>query len=273
MPNRKRNPATEDVPGGRWNNPLFSPGYIVQKEVAPADLQDLERIISQYPTQCRSPHGHMLWMAIDNRNGYCLQVSDQAHAWLGLEPARLLHQPLAAPPGLLLPAEVRYLEEAKEDMRQVLALLPPEDRASCQVQWNLELHPGAGKTWHVVQEWQFPLWTEEGQPLISVMALHELGPMLRNDLRTCRIHIYREGKRQLVFEKQYVMQAGNGIPLSRRELDILESFANGLNSREVAERLYVSVNTVKTHRKNILRKLAVNTTPESIKIAMRNQWI
>ena len=47
-------------------------------------------------------------------------------------------------------------------------------------------------------------------------------------------------------------------PLSERELEVLRLLSAGLSYREIAEELYVSINTVKAHAKNIYSKLGVH---------------
>ncbi|MCG8412472.1 MAG: response regulator transcription factor [Bacteroidales bacterium] len=47
--------------------------------------------------------------------------------------------------------------------------------------------------------------------------------------------------------------------LSERELDILKEVALGLSNKEIAEKLFISINTVITHRKNITEKLGIKT--------------
>ncbi|MBN1252359.1 MAG: helix-turn-helix transcriptional regulator [Bacteroidales bacterium] len=47
--------------------------------------------------------------------------------------------------------------------------------------------------------------------------------------------------------------------LSDREKAILEWLAKGLTNKEVAEKLFISVHTVNTHRKNIVKKLGIRT--------------
>jgi ATP/maltotriose-dependent transcriptional regulator MalT len=46
--------------------------------------------------------------------------------------------------------------------------------------------------------------------------------------------------------------------LSSRELDVLRCLARGLTNAAIAAELYVSTETVKTHVRNVLRKLGVN---------------
>ncbi len=53
-------------------------------------------------------------------------------------------------------------------------------------------------------------------------------------------------------------------PLSQRELEVLELVAQGLSNREISERLYLSLNTIKGHNRNIFGKLAVRRRTEAI---------
>jgi LuxR family maltose regulon positive regulatory protein len=52
-------------------------------------------------------------------------------------------------------------------------------------------------------------------------------------------------------------------PLSARELEVLELFAEGLTNREVATRLFLSLNTVKAHSRNIYGKLGVHSRTQA----------
>lgn len=57
--------------------------------------------------------------------------------------------------------------------------------------------------------------------------------------------------------------------LTEREIQVLRLVAEGLNSREIAERLNISVKTVDTHRANIMEKLGVHNTAELIRVAIQ----
>ena len=47
-------------------------------------------------------------------------------------------------------------------------------------------------------------------------------------------------------------------PLSEREIEVLQLIAEGLTNQEIASRLYLSLNTVKVHTRNIYGKLGVS---------------
>ena len=53
-------------------------------------------------------------------------------------------------------------------------------------------------------------------------------------------------------------------PLSERELEVLQLIAHGLTNREIATRLFLSLNTVKAHTRNIYGKLGVHSRTQAI---------
>jgi len=66
---------------------------------------------------------------------------------------------------------------------------------------------------------------------------------------------------------------GNGTSLSGREIEILKLVQSGSLSKEIADKLCVSLNTVNNHRKNILRKLQVNNSMEAINKAVKKGFL
>lgn len=61
--------------------------------------------------------------------------------------------------------------------------------------------------------------------------------------------------------------------LSEREIEIIELIAEGVTSKEIASRLFISEHTVKTHRKNIFQKTNVSDSDQLINWAMNNKLI
>jgi DNA-binding NarL/FixJ family response regulator len=61
--------------------------------------------------------------------------------------------------------------------------------------------------------------------------------------------------------------------LSNREREILDLLAQGLTGEQVAERLFLSAETVKTHIRNAMSKLEASTRVHAIAIALREGYI
>jgi NarL family two-component system response regulator LiaR len=58
----------------------------------------------------------------------------------------------------------------------------------------------------------------------------------------------------------------NELGITRRELEILELIASGLSNREIAEKLFVSENTVKTHSSRLFDKLSAKRRTQAVQI-------
>lgn len=65
----------------------------------------------------------------------------------------------------------------------------------------------------------------------------------------------------------------NLADLSKREIEILRMLAEGHPSAEIAEKLFISIRTVESHKSHIMQKLEIHTTVELVKFAIRNKLI
>lgn len=67
------------------------------------------------------------------------------------------------------------------------------------------------------------------------------------------------------FKTRATLKTDYGLaePLSERELEVLHLMATGLSNQEIAQRLYISLNTVRTHTKNINTKLNVHSRTQA----------
>jgi len=63
------------------------------------------------------------------------------------------------------------------------------------------------------------------------------------------------------------------LPLSTRELEILDCVAQGFSNREIAEALYVTEQTVKNHMTSVFRKLDVEDRVQALLSAVRRGWV
>ncbi len=65
----------------------------------------------------------------------------------------------------------------------------------------------------------------------------------------------------------------SSIPLSNTQLEIVRLIAAGFSNREIADRVHLSQNTVKSHAQEIFRKLDVGNRVEAALMATRKGWI
>ncbi len=71
----------------------------------------------------------------------------------------------------------------------------------------------------------------------------------KNDIYSCLLNIFKEKISD--FETQN--------EISNREKEVIKYVAKGYTNKEIAEKLFLSIHTVTTHRKNITKKLDIKT--------------
>ncbi|MBN8674857.1 MAG: response regulator transcription factor [Chitinophagales bacterium] len=92
------------------------------------------------------------------------------------------------------------------------------------------------------------------------------------------IKIVVKGKTYLSFDAGQALKSGteqlNSIPpLTKREKEVLAAVAEGLTNMQIAEKLFISVDTVESHRKNLHAKLNVKNTAMLVRFALENDLL
>ena len=86
-----------------------------------------------------------------------------------------------------------------------------------------------------------------------------------------------KGKQFLSFDAALAIrkqEKHSDVPLvTRREKEVLELIADGMTNNEIAQKLFISITTVDTHRKNLLTKFGSRNTASLIKTAMQHNLI
>lgn len=92
------------------------------------------------------------------------------------------------------------------------------------------------------------------------------------------IEIVTKGKTYLSFDASQALksdsQQQNAIPpLTKREKEVLVHIVDGLTNSQIAEKLFISVDTVDSHRKNLHSKLNVKNTAMLVRFAVENNLL
>ena len=128
---------------------------------------------------------------------------------------------------------------------------------------------------------------------IIILTVHETGELIFTSLKNgaagyvtkntpfekIKEHILEVAKGGGVMSSGIAMQVMKHFqknlnsPLSKRETEILECIAEGKSRSKIALQLYIDLETVKSHIKNIYHKLDVNSRDEAIKAARDGKYI
>ena len=98
-----------------------------------------------------------------------------------------------------------------------------------------------------------------------------LGIWLANKLTRPRINTIVVEKQIFIKSDGFILNEAevSRLGLSKRELEVLQLMAEGLSNLEIADRLFVSLNTIKTHSSRIFEKLEVQRRTQAVEIARK----
>jgi DNA-binding CsgD family transcriptional regulator len=125
---------------------------------------------------------------------------------------------------------------------------------------------GRNRQYVRIIEQQIPLEIDKSGNVWLALSMMDLSP--ENDIALPfrgRLKNHRTG--ELFYFPPEEDPGRSMSSLTNREKEILDLIARGLISKEIADKLYISVNTVNTHRQRIIEKLNVSNTYEAIRYA------
>lgn len=118
----------------------------------------------------------------------------------------------------------------------------------------------------------------QGTYIRKMMESGASGYLLKNAAKQEIIEAIKtviKGKNYLSFDAGQALRSDaaqqNAIPpLTKREKEVLIHIAEGLTNAQIAEKLFISIDTVESHRKNLHAKLNVKNTAMLVRFAMEN---
>jgi DNA-binding CsgD family transcriptional regulator len=165
---------------------------------------------------------------------------------------RLMHAP-----------DIPFVLETIVRTFRFLFALEPGERKDYKLSFEFRIRAASGDLVRILQQ-IVALELDRRGNIWLVLIANDLAPKgpgeglereLRN-IRTGSLHLFP--RREPEEEKE---------SLSRREIEILGLVAEGMASREIADRLFISVATVNNHRQRILQKLSTKTSAEAVRYA------
>ena len=107
--------------------------------------------------------------------------------------------------------------------------------------------------------------TPPSKLLEAIKEVHEGGSPMSSQIARQVITAFKESKDTKDEKQQF--------ELSAREKEVINLLANGNNYQQIADQLFISVDTVRHHIKNIYKKLQVHTQSEAVAKAIRKRII
>lgn len=155
--------------------------------------------------------------------------------------------------------------------------LPPQELLQYKVSYCFRLRISDG-SYKMILHQALGLTTDDHQRLGKVLGVHsDISHITRyNNHRLSLIHM-GSGPSFLEIDLDRFDQEGldslGESPISQREREVLVLLAEGLITKQIAERLSISEGTVRKHREHLLQKAGANNAAHLVNLAFRQGWL
>lgn len=227
----------------------------------PGDYSSVEQMKPQWE-QLASMLNSLVLVFDVHRNTF-LYVSDDYLKPFGINPADLLangHTPVLE---IMHPEDIKYGFFMRRKLYSILTSLPVDEVKNYKATHEFRVKNLRGE-WIRAIEHEQVICTDENDNLWLMLSIVDTDAS--SNTYTARSHLYNHVTgRKTDFDLSDILEE----PLTDREWEVLRLMHEGALSKEIAARLHVSINTINTHRQNILRKLGANNTVEALNYAKR----
>lgn len=206
---------------------------------------------------------HSFILVFDCYTNKFVFVSDNIPPLYGIEPNRLIlegHKPIIE---VIHPDDIYYGLLIRKKIYSLLKKLSSKDKMKHKVIHEMRVKNKRGEYIRIIEQEHVIKLDKSGNiwlmlSVIDIDASHES--------ETTKSHLFNfETGEQIFIDLSDTLEES----LTNRELEVLRLMKQGLLSKEIAESLKVSINTVNSHRQNILQKLKANNSIEAVNLALR----
>nr|WP_199083130.1 helix-turn-helix transcriptional regulator [Pedobacter sp. ASV19] len=166
--------------------------------------------------------------------------------------------------------ELELLSLINEAGFDFFAKLPSEERKQYSITYDFHLVNQDGK--HILINHKLtPLFLTSDEKIWKSMCIVSIS----HHKNAGNVYIHKQGT-----DETWELNTGNGVwrksekpKLSKREIEILRLHAQGLTINQIAEKIFVSSDTVKYYRRRIFERLGVGNMVEALSYAVNNKMI
>jgi DNA-binding CsgD family transcriptional regulator len=166
--------------------------------------------------------------------------------------------------GLMPDEDLQFTIDTVKKAFGFLAGLAEEERKQYKLIFEFRLSDPAGNLFRFLQQCLVLECDRDGR-IWMVLILNDLVPNRPSEQELLRKLVHMPSGRICLFR-----DAPAGSPerfLSKRETEVLGLLSQGMQSQEISDRLFISVNTVNNHRQRIIGKLNAENTHEALRFA------
>ena len=158
------------------------------------------------------------------------------------------------------------------DILKFIDLIPEEELVEYRFSFNHRYIRKDESISQFLQEGTLSISEDEGLPVLNLRVFTEIGDFKTDETMILSIFRYTADQG---YQKVYTKVYGNNdvSNLSHREKEIIKLCLEGLSSKMIADRLNLSIHTVKNHKRNCMEKTLTHNITELIHVCIRSHWL
>lgn len=170
---------------------------------------------------------------------------------------------------LLHPADAGNLERLKARVGEFLLSVPPAQRVGYQCNYDYRLRKPDGTCLRLLEQSTVLYTDARGEITHLAATCTDITHWKKDEVLTASV-VSPAGETCFVCTSADRELPGH-LMLSRREKEILGLIAAGHTSQQIADRLFISLHTVNTHRRNLARKTKTKSGNDLVRYAIASQ--
>lgn len=182
---------------------------------------------------------------------------------IGLELEEVMAKGPRALYELMHPRDIPSVLETLQRGNEFLLSLPGAEKKEYKIIYDFRLRSVKGGYVRFLQQ-LLPLELDAKGNIWLMLMINDLVPDRGEDAQPQRKVVNMRTGKLFVFSED---ETGKTL-LTKREIEILGLLSKGMASKQVADELFLSVNTVNNHRRNILEKTNTENTAEAVRYAV-----
>lgn len=191
-------------------------------------------------------------------------VSDSIKKILGYDKTVFLEKGFNFSLSLIHPDDVQKLRAIHREIFDYYYSIGAEQRTDLRFSYNFRVKTASGFYVSILRQSSFTDFSEDGKPRLEYINSTDITGFRQNQRINLAVHRLTEaGMYALCYEHEF---AETHPLLSERERQVLELAKKGLTTKEIAVKLYLSIDTIKTHKKNIFAKTGAGNIVTAINL-------
>lgn len=228
----------------------------------------LEKILKSFRTEFTDqlPYGSCL---IDYSRNKFLQESPNSKDIIGFNLTGLPNGPASLLRWVHPEDRLIFCQQLFPDIIKFLSGIALQDYERYRFSFSYRLFRLDCNTTHLLQHNTYLEPTPDGKPLLNMLFFSDITDYKTDNRMKLTINYLTSDRGYVPIFKKYYILPQNKL-FSERELEILKLSKEGLSGKMIAEKLFISLYTVKNHKRNMMDKSSTNNITELINFTTKN---